>query len=433
MRLDNWQKDVLECKTNMLLCSGRQTGKSFICSIKAVTEALSKPDFSVLIVSATERQSEELLQKCLIYAGDVALRKIMKGVNRPTKHTIRFLNGSVIRCLPTSQTGAGIRGFTVNLLICDEASYIPDSVFAALTPMLLTTGGKIWLISTPRGKNGFFWERYNDPNYTVFHVNSEQVMKDREISESWTQAQRDGAMAYLESEKLSMTEKVYGQEYLGLFQTDLNRWFSDELIEKVCVAHRKGYYPANYYLGVDVAAMGEDQSTFEIVDKKDKDHFTHIESITTTKTRITDTINKILELDRIYKFQKIYIDDAGVGVGVFDFLLQNDQTKRRVVAINNARRALDKDNKHKKGLVKEDIYNNMLVLLEHDQCHLLKDDEVILSLKSIQYEYVMRENESTRLRIYGSYSHICEGIARALYCNKEKHANLWIGSRSIQA
>jgi len=129
----------------------------------------------------------------------------------------------------------------------------------------------------------------------------------------------------------------------------------------------------------------------------------------------------ILRLERKYNFKKIYIDDGGLGVGVFDNLLDENQTKRKVIAINNASRSLDKDNKRKKKLLKEDLYNNLLRLMEQGKIILEENDNTFLSLKSIQYEYV-----DGQLKIHGNYSHITEALIRAVWCMKHKGLNIWI-------
>ena len=101
INLDDWQKAVLEAKGNVLLCSGRQTGKSLIISIKAGDFAAKNANKSVLIISATERQAEELFIKVLNYLSDNYKFSIKRGKDRPTKHVIKLTNGSIIRCLPT--------------------------------------------------------------------------------------------------------------------------------------------------------------------------------------------------------------------------------------------------------------------------------------------------------------------------------------------
>ena len=53
-----------------------------------------------------------------------------------------------------------MRGFSaVSLMIIDEASRVEDAMYKALRPMLAVGDGDLWLMSTPNGKRGFFYDR----------------------------------------------------------------------------------------------------------------------------------------------------------------------------------------------------------------------------------------------------------------------------------
>lgn len=430
LTLDPWQKEILETKGNILLCSGRQVGKSTIISIRDGEYAANNAGKSVLIISATERQAELIFSKILNYLEEHYAWMVKKGKNRPTKHIIKLTNNSIIRCLPVGMSGIGIRGFTINRLTADEAAFIPEEVWQAVTPMMLTTGGDIALLSTPHGKQGYFFERYKneDNSFKVFHVNSEAVIQTREISPSWTEIQREKALEHLEREKKSMSKLQYAQEYMGEFVDELRQFFSDELIKKCCILKRPEVINKkwSYYLGMDIARMGADESTFEILQKIDREHLIQVENIITEKTFLNETTKKALELDKMYGFREIYIDDGGIGVGVFDYLLENEQTKRKVIAINNRDRPLDRDELHKKKILKEDLYNNLLMLMEQGRILLLDDDEIFQSLKSVQYEYVTTAAALTKFRLFGNYTHVAEGLIRAAWCVKDKRLNIWV-------
>jgi hypothetical protein len=423
--LDKWQKEVLEAKGDICICTGRQVGKSLVISYKAGEYIVKNKNKSVLIISLTERQAEELFAKCLNYVFDNYPKLICKGKDRPTKHTLKLINGSVIRCLPTGVSGAGIRGFTIDMLIADEAAQLNDNIWQAVTPMLFTTGGDTILISTPLGRDNYFYRCFNDEHYTKFHISSEEVAEQREISRTWTQFQRENALDRLAREKKSMSKLRYAQEYLGQFVEKLMQFFPDDLILQCMNGVRREAITPNreYYLGVDVAAMGKDESTFEIIDRIGDD-LKHVENLVTTRTYLQDTVKKIIELNSKYDFKKIFIDDGGVGVGVFEQLLFEPSTKRKVVAINNSSRSLDKDDNKKKKLLKNDLYNNLLRLMEQGKISLLDDTEIYQSLKSVQFEYT----DIGEFRIFGNYTHIVEGLIRASWCTNDKSLNLWLRS-----
>jgi len=45
---------------------------------------------------------------------------------------------------------------------------------------------------------------------------------------------------------------------------------------------------------------------------------------------------------------KIFIDSGGIGAGVFDYLITDDDLKHKAIAIDNSKQILDKDGKGRK-------------------------------------------------------------------------------------
>lgn len=407
LELDEWQKKVLETGGNIALRSGRQVGKSTIIAVKAGEFAKSNEKKSIMIISATERQAFLLFSKVLNYLVDNYRPWVKTGKDRPTKTEIKLKNGSIIRCLPTGLDGIGIRGYTVDMLIADEAHFIPEDVWTALTPMLATTKGNIILLSTPHGREGYFYRCFQDSSFTKFHVSSEDCPR----------IDKD----FLKKEKERMSKLQYTQEYLGEFIDELRQLFKDELIKKCMLAKRQESGRGTFYLGVDVARMGGDETTFEIL-RRDGEMLVQIENIIRTMTLTTDSVNETLELNKKYNFKRIYIDTTGLGVAVFDPLLMHPDTKRKVESIDNSKRSIEYkwEKERQTRLMKEDLYMNLLALMEQGKIKLLDDDTIFQSLKSVQYEYA----DNGQMKIFGSYTHVCEGLIRAAWCVKDKSLNL---------
>jgi len=408
-KLDSWQEKVLQTKGNIVLRSGRQVGKSTIISIKAAEFAINNPKKTILVIACVERQALLLFEKILAHVYNNYRKLIKKGKDRPTKHKIQLTNGSVIHCLPTGLSGYGIRGYTIDLLIADEAAFIPEDVWTAVTPMLAITKGKIILLSTPFGKGGYFYRCFSDETFTSFHISSEDCPRKNQD--------------FLNQEKKRMSKLQYAQEYLGEFVDELKRFFPTSLIENCMREDFKVEPPYKIYSGIDVARMGRDESVnFTLAEKNKALYELNMEII--TKTMITETARLILNADKKYNYRTIFIDDGGLGVGLFDTLLDNPQTRRKVIPINNSSRGLDnnKEEGRRKKLLKEDLYNNLLVLMEQGRIKLKSNPETALSLKSIQCEY----SDSGKMKIFGSYSHITEALIRAAWCLREKNLNIYI-------
>ena len=442
---DTWQKEFIETKGDKILCCGRQVGKSEVASADAGEFAHNNKDTQpIVMIAPTERQAYALFTKTLNYL----LKKypaevITKGKDRPTKQRIKLRTGVEIYCLPVGKDGLGIRFLTIGRLYVDEASRVPELVWDAIEPALLTTGGDEILLSTPFGAEGMFYEVWiNRDNafssFQRFSITSEKVMNERPICETWTEKQREKSLNKLEQAKKRWSQRKYAQEYLGEFVEGLYRWFNDVLIRNSCTQKRRDNIEKgrDYFLGVDLARMGDDKITYEIFDKIDKDRVIQVESIVEEKKLTTETEDKIRLLNNLYQFvdkESIGIDaGAGtLGVSVYDHLLRIDDLKNKIVAINNAKRVYDKEGKEKATLQKNDLYDNARSMMERGVLKLLDDEDVIESLRSVQYEYVQKEGSETKLRIYGDNTHIVEGIIRAAWLANQKSLNLFVCSIKI--
>jgi len=436
--LDDWQREVLEHDGNVLLCTGRQVGKTYIFSRKAAKYMLEHPNSQIIVVSLTEDQAKLIIVMILDYLERNYKTHIARSKHKPTLNRITLKNKSSVLARPVGTTGDAVRGFTGDVLIIDEASKMPQIVFDSAKPTLLTTAGQIWICSTPFGKEGYFWEAFQNKNkkYKVWHISSEQVIHERKITDSWTQKKRDEILNFLEGEKVEMSDLAYGQEYLGLFLEELQRYFPDKLIEQCCTLKRRPTTLRNrtYSLGVDIARMGKDESSFCILDKINNNTLEQVECIITRKTLTTQTEDMIIDLNRKYdEISKIYIDagSGSLGVGIFDSLLRHEETRRKIVAINNRARALDREGRAKTRLLKEDLYDNLRNLMEKQYIKFLDDPEIKLSFRSIQYEFSKKERTLTQMKIFGNYSHNVEALIRAAWIVKEKSLNLWIRSIKI--
>ena len=410
MKLDKWQEEVLSTKGNICLRSGRQVGKSTVIGIKAAKYALETPNKLVMVISKTEKQAGLLFAKILWNIHQINRTFIKKGKDRPTKSKITLKNGTVIHSLPVGDTGFGIMGFTIDLLIADEAAFIPEEVWNSIIPAMAITRGDIWLLSTPFVKEGYYYNCFSDPTFTAFHTSSEDCPRKDQV--------------FLDHKKATLTKAQYAQMYLGQFVDEIRQFFSDALIKKVCNREPSESNPGNYYLGCDVARMDKDEFSFEILKKKENGMLVHVFNKTTKNVPIPESTREIIRLNELYNFKKEYIDSGGMGITVCDLLREDSANKNKVVEINNASRSYDRD-EHKKRILKEDLYNNLKSLMERGEIQLLDDDEVKASLKSIQAEH---HKDTGKLHIWGSYSHIAEGLIRAAWCVKDKSLNIWVRS-----
>ncbi len=286
--------------------------------------------------------------------------------------------------------------------------------------MLATTGGRINLLSTPFGATGYFYNRFYDDKFTSIHVNAEEVAQER------PEPQRTWMLNHQKDEKERMTKLQYQQEYLGLFVGGIQRFIPDELIEKSCVI--KSHTPGqDKFQGIDIARLGGDETVLISVDRINRERLIQFDLTIPEGQTLTDTARLIIHKDKTINHKKIFMDDGGLGVGVYDILYEDNQTKRKVVGLNNASREIERTiNKgkikiKKKTLLGEDMAINLRNLMENNKIKLFDDPRIRQSLRSMQCDM-----SDGKLKIYGNYSHIFESLKRAAFCMKDKSLKIYI-------
>jgi len=422
--LDPWQKDYINTppEQDCFLLTGRQSGKTAAMAIKCVEMCVHHftKEQNILICSITEKQACRMLAKALIYARIKYPRLVIeKGSDKPTKHIIKFKTGAGIYSYAAGETGEGLRGDTIKKLMIDEGSRMSEEFFIATTPMLSVAKGSMDIASTPKGrynKEGeelFFYKCSKDKHYKKFFVSAEDCPRH--------------SKEFLKRQKENMTALHYAQEYLAEFLVDVLQFFNPELVKKLSIEKRQTIEAGDNFIGCDVARKGIDKFTYEIFNRTGRRgnyKLKQTESIYTTNIPIPESTRKIISLNLQHNFKKEYIDSGGMGITVCDLLRENSNNKNKVVEINNASRRYDDEDgeERKKGILKQDLYENLKTLMEQGKVTFLDDDEVRASLNSIQYEY----SSSGNLIIWGYDSHIVEGLTRGAWCTKDKSLKPYI-------
>ncbi len=266
---DPWQLGILRGRSpqTLVLC-GRQTGKSTVAASVALQVALGVPGSTTLIISRSLRQAGELKRKVdEFYHGlrsdDASYAKLGRSkarfrpvpwnVNRRLHEelddgeavrnsvlSMELANGSRVLAMPcTADTAVG---FTIDLLIYDEAARIPDGVYSVMRPTLARARskgkGRLIALSTPNGKRGWFWEgckRYWDavaagrePEWDLVCVPA-AVMEGREIKLGGCPHL---SLDFLRSEWEELGSRWFLQEYCVEFVDAVDAVFSQADIER---------------------------------------------------------------------------------------------------------------------------------------------------------------------------------------------------------
>jgi phage terminase large subunit-like protein len=307
-----YQEKLLNDNSERIIaCMGRQTGKTTTIATKAIHFAFSHPKTTTLIISPSMRQSMIMFDKILnfIYANPF----LRKSVTRKTRTIIQLTNGSNIIALPCSEHL--LRGYTANLAICDEASFIPEAILTEIIyPMISTTKGTTILLSTPWDKNHFFYKAFLNPQYSAHKIRSaENPLIPQE---------------FLDEMKQNMTQEAYMREYQAEFTEAATSYFQQDLIRKSIEKAQQLYLEpyttleqnvvkGDYFAGLDLGKL-QDHSALVIIQRTQE----HLKLVYLHQFPLqmpySEVINTLMKADEKFQFKKLLADQTGIGEPVLE-------------------------------------------------------------------------------------------------------------------
>jgi phage FluMu gp28-like protein len=212
------EKFLRDNSTLIAACCGRQVGKTTLAAIVALHFALARNHVRILIVSAGLRQSIILFDKILDDTETAIPAKALLTYRTRTK--VRFTNGSEIVALPCGRDGSTLRGFTADMVILDEANFIPSTVIQSVVrPTMITRpGARLIMISTPWMRDHPFYEALSKPELRFKTYNWPSAMNPTVTSEQ------------LELERRTIGDFAFNREYNAVFMDDQFSFLPSELV-----------------------------------------------------------------------------------------------------------------------------------------------------------------------------------------------------------
>lgn len=242
--LEEWQRDVLDHHINsnknswFVIKSVRQCGKSVLAQLLLIYASFSQSNSVSLCISPVMSQSRKMYEDVC----RIAKRLILKS-NGSTLE-ITFANDSKI-LFRSAEQGDSIRGNTVKkggILIVDEGAYIKDDVFyPILVPTTNVNKSNIFIFSTPRFKQGFFYDLFTKG----LEENETQIK-----SFDWVEYDLSKYLSkeMLEIYRQQMPKQSFASEFLGEFIDGDGAVFTNY---KHCIGETKEDNTKPIYLSVD--------------------------------------------------------------------------------------------------------------------------------------------------------------------------------------
>lgn len=278
----------------IVICAGRQVGKSTTIAVKALHFAATNPSTTTLIVSASLRQSMLMFDKILDFVEASPLRR---SVTYRSRTRLRFSNRSWIIALPAGRYGATLRGHTAHLIILDEAAFIPVEVIENVVfPMLATTGGACWMLSTPWGLDHTFYRVWNSPDWSKHHwPSSVNPLISKE---------------FLEEQRRLVGDERFRMEYLAEFVAEEDSFFPIALLRS-CVEDFDAELSSGLSWGYDPGGKSSLAAIVAVEEAGDKYYVVFHKTFATDS--YVDTNNFLADMHRQYPFSRLVFDRTGIG------------------------------------------------------------------------------------------------------------------------
>jgi hypothetical protein len=366
---------------------GRQFGKTLIAENMALYWALNNNNSVIYWVSPTDSQA----QKCF---GDIKKSVVEGGIIKSSKQskgdTEIVLKNNAKILFRSAASEDSLRGQSVDYMILDEAAFIKKSTIEEiLLPMLNVKGKKCLFISTPKGKNYLY----------------DYFLKG-EINSKWKSIRYSTYDSPFANEELinlfkeTLPDKLFKQEIEAEFVDSASIF--NNIIELMCIDVINEPEPnKKYWAGLDIGLL-VDASVLTILDEDGNlvkyYRWTNIES--------PDLINKIVEINNTWKFQKIAIENNNQGLTIFQEL------KRR---INNI---IDFNTNTK---TKPELINRLIHLFNMKELKLIKDEYLRIELEA----FIFKQNDNGHIKFMaesGFHDDCVMSLAIARWCF-EKYRN----------
>lgn len=225
----------------------------------------------------------------------------------------------------------GLQGFhaDVILVVCDEASGIPDNIFEVLEGALTGPLAFCILIGNPTQTTGYFYDSHHRDRdrWQTFRVMAAAAHEGGALLPGvWLSERVSPQYVANMAKKYGRDSNVFRVRVLGQFPTsEADRVVPFDWIEAARLRPVPTADPRHYVvMGVDVARMGEDDSALVV---RQGGRVMHLD--TWHGHDVVQTAGRVVAACRILLDQKqapiyIFVDGVGVGAGVVDVLRANE-------------------------------------------------------------------------------------------------------------
>ena len=358
-------------------------GKTTMADIQAFHKAYCYPGTTIVIISATKPQAMEVIYKLkrLMRTGNFTDFKELLPSQKESKSEIVIKGpsgGKESRIISLPATDAA-RGYTADLVIVDEAAFIEngDYIFnQVIEPMTQATDGDILLLSTPNGKQGFFYEAFASEHWSSYQF-------------PWW-ANPDNTGVKMERKREMMTAVQFEAEYEAKFTTAQKAYFSyNDIHNAVSKLSGQGARPGGIIsFGVDFGKHHDNSIICmgRVINPQDppEKHIIRVEEriVKPLGTDYAEVIGEIRAQAINLKPTRIELDGTGVGEVPSEMLCKESGLNAETIKFSIQK--------------KMELFSNLQILFEQGRLQIPNDKEMLTQLELFEWE----RTESGNLKLH---------------------------------
>lgn len=305
----SYQEAILDDPSpDVVTTCGRQVGKTETGGALAADAFVSSDGWDIMIAAKWQETANEMFRRAKQHLATAGFGEQHHEIETWNKTELESATGGRLYSktlkVTDGEVGDNQRGKLPRVVVIDESAIVNgEAIEQVIRPMFLTHGDdhELYLFSTPRGKQGFHYEKHkNDQSWSSHHVPSDASPL---IDDD-----------YLEDERSNVDELTWEQEYLGEF-IDLGEVYIPRSTYERC--QPAGTPSGQLYLGVDVARKGDDRTVYCPMGASGTVPGDLIES--EPLSDIPGIVSRIQTLHSQHNFARVAIDENAVGGGVVDY------------------------------------------------------------------------------------------------------------------
>lgn len=337
----------------IVVCAGRQSGKTYAAIVQALKWALEDSGSRTWIVSPSETQSKRIYKDLIGILSKTSLVK--KTTSSSGNVQLELVNESIID-FKSSAMDDNLRGYSVDYLILDEAAFIDRDVFqTVILPTLNVRGKKVLIISTPRGRN-WFYEYFNREDKTFRSLKF--TYEDNPLSN----------LELINTIKKSLPEKIFRQEFLAEF-VDGGQVFNN-ISDCFYVAKRVREPGIKYFAGIDIGLVN-DYTVITIINSRSE----VVDIIRFRELPIPVVKERIEQILNFWHIEKYYIEKNGIGFPISEDLKSKPNLLHKTIQFTTSNQS------------KNEIISNLISAFENKIIKIPSNEDLIKELNAFGFQY----------------------------------------------